>query len=195
MTASARMMAPPPSGAVASGVAGVAGVAGDAGAVRLSRQPVVDLVVAMVSVPLLVVFGLMLESNMRGDWAADADSRWNVLGLGLALLLVSLLVCCYVTHRLGICIWSAHNRQHQARLAAATGRHHPGALSSVSSQLHLVSELPPSYDSVVGYDLPPPPYCTVLAIYDQKPPAAPAPLPVPPPQAPPPPRGAVPGTG
>jgi hypothetical protein len=63
--------------------------------------------VALVSVPLLVVFGLMLESNMRGDWTSDAEMRWHVLGLGLALLFVSIMVCGYITHRLGICIWAA----------------------------------------------------------------------------------------
>jgi hypothetical protein len=49
----------------------------------------------------------MLESNMRGDWTSDAEMRWHVLGLGLALLFVSLMVCGYITHRLGICIWAA----------------------------------------------------------------------------------------
>ena len=74
---------------------------------RISKQALVDLMVAMVAVPLLVVFGLMLESNMRGDWTADTETRWHVLGLGLALLFISLLVMGYVTHRLGICIWQA----------------------------------------------------------------------------------------
>ncbi|XP_067000910.1 uncharacterized protein [Anabrus simplex] len=132
----------------------------------LSRQPVVDLVLAMVAVPLLVVFGLMLESNMRGEWTADMDRRWNVLGLGLALLFISLVVCCYATHRLGLCIWSAQNRQHQTAIATTQPQ---SSLTSVSSQLHLVSggELPPSYEAVVAHDIPPPPYCTIL-VPDQK---------------------------
>lgn len=74
---------------------------------QAKRQSLIDLVVALVSVPLLVVFGLMLESNMRGDWTSDPEMRWHVLGLGLALLFVSLMVCGYITHRLGICIWTA----------------------------------------------------------------------------------------
>jgi high-affinity Fe2+/Pb2+ permease len=72
-----------------------------------SRQSLVDLVVALASVPLLVVFGLMLEINMRGDWTSDSNMRWNVIVLGLALLAISLMVCGYVTHRLGLCIWAA----------------------------------------------------------------------------------------
>jgi len=75
--------------------------------VQSSRQSLIDLVVALVSVPLLVVFGLMLENNMRGDWTRDGETRWYVLSLGIVLLLVSIMVCSYVTHRLGICIWAA----------------------------------------------------------------------------------------
>jgi hypothetical protein len=75
---------------------------------QAKRQSLIDLVVAIVSVPLLVVFGLMLESNMRGDWTSDPETRWHVLCLGLALLFVSLMVCGYITHRLGICIWAAY---------------------------------------------------------------------------------------
>jgi len=32
--------------------------------------------------------------------------RWTVLGLGMGLLTVSLLVCGYVTHRMGVCLWA-----------------------------------------------------------------------------------------
>ena len=71
-----------------------------------NRQSLIDLVVAVVSVPLLVVFGLMLESNMRGDWTRDGETRWYVLSLGIVLLLISIMVCGYVIHRLGICIWA-----------------------------------------------------------------------------------------
>ncbi|XP_021919321.1 uncharacterized protein LOC110829657 [Zootermopsis nevadensis] len=119
-----------------------------------NRQSLVDLVVAMVSVPLLVVFGLFLESNMRGDWTSDSDKRWHVLGIGLALLAVSLLVCGYVTHRLGICIWTATQE---------SGNHCQGTRACMSSQLHLVAggELPPSYESVVSCEMPPP-YWSVL---------------------------------
>ena len=74
---------------------------------RVTKQALLDLMVALVAIPLLVVFGLMLETNMRGDWTNDAETRWHVLGLGLALLFISLLVMGYVTHRLGICIWKA----------------------------------------------------------------------------------------
>nr|CAD7599142.1 unnamed protein product [Timema genevievae] len=130
-----------------------------------NKQPAVDLVVALVVVPILIVFGIMLETNMRGDWTQDAESRWNVLGLGLALLCVSLLMCCYVTHRLGLCIWEAHNRERQG----ATQQSAQDGMTSVSSQLQLVvsGDLPPSYDSIVACDHPPP-YYTVLMVCEGK---------------------------
>nr|CAD7432274.1 unnamed protein product [Timema monikensis] len=184
-----------------------------------NKQPAVDLVVALVVVPILIVFGIMLETNMRGDWTQDAESsicadsvlprkanklalanamwakmekyqiavaetslsdtlyvldggavllrlsRWNVLGLGLALLCVSLLMCCYVTHRLGLCIWEAHNRERQGD----TQQSAQDGMTSVSSQLQLVvsGDLPPSYDSIVACDHPPP-YYTVLMVCEGK---------------------------
>lgn len=75
----------------------------------------VDVVVAMIAVPLLVVFSLMLQNNMRSDWLHDIDTRWRILGLGLSLLFVSLVVCLYVTHRLGLCIWAAQQNQESNR--------------------------------------------------------------------------------
>jgi hypothetical protein len=91
---------------------------------QANRQSLIDLMVALVSVPLLVVFGLLLESNMRGDWTSDAEMRWHVLGLGLALLFVSIMVCGYITHRLGICIWAASQEPYSP--------HHGSNVSPVS---------------------------------------------------------------
>ncbi|XP_069689931.1 uncharacterized protein [Periplaneta americana] len=130
---------------------------------RMSRQSVVDLAVALVSIPLLVVFGLMLETNMQDDWTENTETRFYVLGLGMALLFVSILVCGYVTHRLGICIWAAQQPQ-----SSQQGQRSNDSRTATDSQLHLVvsGELPPSYESVVKLDAPPP-YCSVLVI-DEK---------------------------
>ncbi|GFG34390.1 hypothetical protein Cfor_10819 [Coptotermes formosanus] len=133
-----------------------------ASVVQTSRQSLIDLVVALVSVPLLVVFGLMLESNMRGDWTRDGETRWYVLSLGIVLLFVSIMVCGYVTHRLGICIWAVAqepgNPRHESN----------GTGPRAGSQIHLVvgGELPPSYESVVSHDTPPP-YCSVQILNEK----------------------------
>lgn len=60
----------------------------------------------MVSIPTLVIFALMLESNMREDWTESANTRWTVFGLGVGLLIISLLICGYITHRMGVCLWA-----------------------------------------------------------------------------------------
>ncbi|XP_023702835.1 uncharacterized protein LOC111862023 isoform X2 [Cryptotermes secundus] len=129
---------------------------------QAKRQSLIDLVVALVSLPLLVVFGLMLESNMRGDWTNDPEMRWHVLGLGLALLFVSLMVCGYITHRLGICIWAASQEPYSPHYGSDDTR------PSTSSKLHLVvgDELPPSYESVVSCGKPPPYHSTM--VFDEK---------------------------
>lgn len=134
---------------------------------RISKQSLIDLMVAMIAVPLLVVFGLMLESNMRGEWTIDPETRWHVLGLGLGLLFISLMVMGYVTHRLGICIWQA-SQTDDVLSGGRRGHRNNGSRAHGDSQLHLVvsGELPPSYESVVSFDMPPP-YCSILVFNDK----------------------------
>uniref|UniRef100_A0A7G3B784 Secreted protein n=1 Tax=Lutzomyia longipalpis TaxID=7200 RepID=A0A7G3B784_LUTLO len=60
----------------------------------------------MIALPTLIIFALMLETNMQGDWTEAPESRWTVLGIGIGLILISLLVCGYVTHRMGVCLWA-----------------------------------------------------------------------------------------
>lgn len=71
-----------------------------------NQQPLIDLIVAMITLPSLIIFALLLEANMREEWTDEAESRWTVLGLGVALLLVSLILCGYTTHRMGVCLWA-----------------------------------------------------------------------------------------
>lgn len=68
------------------------------------QQPLIDVVVFLVSLPCLMIFGLLLEANTRGNWQQSSDSWFTVLGLGIGLAIVALAICGYVTHRLGVCI-------------------------------------------------------------------------------------------
>lgn len=68
------------------------------------QQPLIDVVVLLVSLPCLMIFGLLLEANTRGNWQQNSDSWFTVLGLGIGLALVALAICGYVTHRMGVCI-------------------------------------------------------------------------------------------
>lgn len=78
---------------------------------QLKAQPMMDIAVAIISVPILVIFSFMLQRHMRSDWLHNVETRWRILGLGLSLLFISLVVCLYVTHRLGLCIWAAQQQR------------------------------------------------------------------------------------
>lgn len=75
-------------------------------AYRMSQQrPIIDLLVAMVDVPILILCALQLEKNLH-DMANSPESRWLVFALGIGMLIVSVIICGYVTHRMGVCIWA-----------------------------------------------------------------------------------------
>ncbi|KAI5740621.1 hypothetical protein M8J76_005595 [Diaphorina citri] len=102
-------------------------------------RPFTDFLVPMVAVPLLVMFGLMLQSLMQNDWTQDSATRWQVMGLAVALLFVSLMVCCYITSRLGLCVCTYTEDTAEQFI------------------------MPPSYESAT-VELPPPPYSSVLIL-------------------------------
>lgn len=66
-----------------------------------TQRPIVDLLVAMVAVPVLILCALQLEKNLR-----DEESRWLVFALGIGMLIICVIICGYVTHRMGVCIWA-----------------------------------------------------------------------------------------
>jgi hypothetical protein len=71
-----------------------------------NQQSLIDLIVAMIAIPTLVLLALTLEAKMREDWMEKEETRWAVLGIGLGLLCASLFTCGYVTHRMGVCLWA-----------------------------------------------------------------------------------------
>ncbi|KAL1462004.1 hypothetical protein WDU94_013859 [Cyamophila willieti] len=107
----------------------------------------------MVAVPLLVMFGLMLQSLMQTDWTSDPGTRWRVLGLSVALLIVSLLVCVYITSRLGLCVCT-YAEDPVADQFIRVG---------ITQDKPHFCELPPSYESAT-VELPPPPYSDVFLL-------------------------------
>ncbi|XP_055687034.1 uncharacterized protein LOC129792224 [Lutzomyia longipalpis] len=122
------------------------------------QKPVVDLVVGMIALPTLIIFALMLETNMQGDWTEAPESRWTVLGIGIGLILISLLVCGYVTHRMGVCLWAGP--QDDSDTQSNINRE-----ASAVDVFSIGDHLPPSYDTVMqmDYNAPPPAYhCVVL---------------------------------
>ncbi|KAH8303252.1 hypothetical protein KR059_004749 [Drosophila kikkawai] len=125
-----------------------------------TQRPIVDLLVAMVAVPVLILCALQLEKNLRDN---SAESRWLVFALGIGMLVISVIICGYVTHRMGVCIWAGP-------IDEAGNRATNGAMPHINSQndvLRIVDSLPPSYDSVVKFELPPPAYDCLVIDLDQ----------------------------
>ncbi|XP_023176657.1 uncharacterized protein LOC111603347 isoform X2 [Drosophila hydei] len=129
-----------------------------------NQRPIVDLLVAMVAVPVLILCALQLEKNLH-DMHNSPESRWLVFALGIGMLVISVIICGYVTHRMGVCIWAGP-------IDEAGNRPGNGALHHINSQndvLRIVDSLPPSYESVVKCELPPPPYdCVVIDVEQRK---------------------------
>ncbi|KAL7745276.1 hypothetical protein ACLKA6_015305 [Drosophila palustris] len=129
-----------------------------------NQRPIVDLLVAMVAVPVLILCALQLEKNLH-EMRESPESRWLVFALGIGMLVISVIICGYVTHRMGVCIWAGP-------IDEAGNRAGNGALPHINSQndvLRIVDSLPPSYDSVVKCDLPPPAYdCLVIDLEQSK---------------------------
>ncbi|CAO1395532.1 unnamed protein product [Diamesa hyperborea] len=122
------------------------------------QQPLIDVVVLLVSLPCLMIFGLLLEANTRGNWQQNSDSWFTVLGLGIGLALVALAICGYVTHRMGVCInclWAGP--QHDDVDQESYYNPHVNINE-------LIDSLPPSYEKALGLDLPPPPYSEIIII-------------------------------
>ncbi|XP_016984423.1 uncharacterized protein LOC108048354 isoform X1 [Drosophila rhopaloa] len=125
-----------------------------------TQRPIVDLLVAMVAVPVLILCALQLEKNLRDT---SEESRWLVFALGIGMLVISVIICGYVTHRMGVCIWAGP-------IDEAGNRSTNGTLPNINSQndvLRIVDSLPPSYDSVVKFELPPPAYDCLVIDMDQ----------------------------
>ncbi|XP_017056185.1 uncharacterized protein LOC108098035 isoform X2 [Drosophila ficusphila] len=125
-----------------------------------TQRPIVDLLVAMVAVPVLILCALQLEKNLRDN---SLESRWLVFALGIGMLVISVIICGYVTHRMGVCIWAGP-------IDEAGNRATNGGMPHINSQndvLRIVDSLPPSYDSVVKFELPPPAYDCLVIEMDQ----------------------------
>lgn len=70
------------------------------------QQPVIDVIVVLVALPTLTILALLLEAATRGNWLATTQSRFTVLGLGIALAVSCLAITMYITSRIGGKMWS-----------------------------------------------------------------------------------------
>lgn len=121
------------------------------------RNPYVDIFVAIVTVPTLILLALLLDANLQESACCDDPnvnrSSFIVLIFGFGFLVVSLLVCGCIAHKMGFCSWTRPMMRNQisrvpgaARQSAGEG---DGDGGRQASELP-VFDLPPSYESVVG---------------------------------------------
>jgi len=124
------------------------------------RQPMIDVIVVLVALPALTILALLLEANTRGNWLESSRSKFVVLGSGFALAAVCLALCTYITSRLGGKMWAG------AIPSDSLGPHY----SYYNSRLTIneINDLPPSYDVVMGFEMPPPAYHTIVVEQDVK---------------------------
>lgn len=122
---------------------------------KSNKQSLCDLIVILFTLPTLVVLALMLESTTRQNWLETTETRLLVLGLGAALAVVCLALCMYVTSRLGKkFLWVGP--QYSDDLGPHFSYYNPQAAAAEAA------DLPPKYDIVMGFDIPPPAYDTLM---------------------------------
>lgn len=128
------------------------------------QRPIIDLLVALIAVPILILCALQLEKHMQDRWEESSETRWLVFALGVSMLLISVLICGYVTHRMGVCMWTGPLEDSSSSSINNGNNSH---INSQNDILRIVDSLPPSYESVVKCDIPPPAYDCVIVNMEQ----------------------------
>ncbi|XP_067640735.1 uncharacterized protein [Eurosta solidaginis] len=118
------------------------------------RRHILDILVGVVAVPVLILFALQLEKNLQNM----SDSPWLVFVLGLGLLMVIMIIIGYVTHRLSVCCWTGPIDEMGNRVDGRGVSH----INTQNDILRIVENLPPSYDTVVKHESPPPAYDCII---------------------------------
>lgn len=80
--------------------------AANQGQMNKQRRPIIDIVFGFFATPLLIFCALKLEQHMNNNWESESDTKWMVFALGFCMLIISLIVIGYITHRLGVCLWT-----------------------------------------------------------------------------------------
>lgn len=113
---------------------------------------------AIVTVPTLILLALLLDANLQDSACCDDPnvhrSSFIVLIFGFGFLVVSLLVCGCIAHKMGFCSWTRPMVRHQGSRLPATATTHTSVNNSelevgVRTNDFVDIDLPPSYDSIV----------------------------------------------
>ncbi|XP_031621878.1 uncharacterized protein LOC116339918 [Contarinia nasturtii] len=107
--------------------------------IKSTRNPYVDIFVAIITVPTLILLALLLDANISSDNDSPAETRstFIVLIFGFAFLVLSSLVCGCILHKMNICAWN--HRQYEEEVISAANR------SNSIDCVHVI-DLPPTYE-------------------------------------------------
>lgn len=130
------------------------------------RNPYVDIFVAIITVPSLILLALLLDANIRENIDSEDHTGTNsspliVLIFGFGFLVMSLLACGCIMHKMGMCLWmgSLHtdNDESPTNINNRSGIHCNSHCSSSSNSRrsnecsHII-DMPPSYETIMnGY--------------------------------------------
>lgn len=94
----------------------------------------------MITVPTLILLALLLDANIQDSLHPSAETRSSfiVLIFGFGFLVLSLLVCGCIVHKMGMCRWNRRNYEEEVIAA----QH-----SEYGDCIHVI-DLPPSYETV-----------------------------------------------
>lgn len=104
-----------------------------------SRNPYVDIFVAVVTVPTLILLALLLDANIHDNIDSnETRSSFIVLIFGFGFLVLSLLVCGCIVHKMGMCRWNQPADDDQISGYQT---------NSSEPDIHVI-DLPPSYETI-----------------------------------------------
>lgn len=124
------------------------------------RNPYVDIFVAIITVPTLILLALLLDANLQDNFGSDSTtieskSSFIVLIFGFGFLVLSLLVCGCIVHKMGLCLWKSTvytdtgNDVHNS-----VGQNITNANGTRANDYAHIIDMPPSYETVInGYKL------------------------------------------
>lgn len=116
-------------------------------------MPLIDVAVAIICFSLLVSLALLIDANMQETIDDNDQNQMIALTLIIAFLLVSIFVCIYATHRMGVCMWTGP-------LQSSSDDAEDGEID-FSPERSYILDLPPCYKSIIE-ELPPPTYDSVV---------------------------------
>lgn len=104
-----------------------------------NRNPYVDIFVAVVTVPTLILLALLLDANIHDNIdPTETRSSFIVLIFGFGFLVLSLLVCGCIVHKMGMCRWNRSAYADDQNAAQTNGS---------EADVHVI-DLPPSYETI-----------------------------------------------